>query len=247
MNKTSTHETGAAYNLMSTVRSTDFYGSGDVNEWKSDNRWDYLSIWLYVEKPEGVSAESTKIARLWGRDTLTIPFNTWYEYRLTKEALANDMPRPFATLAGSQGINTGSSNYNGWNTALFYLGEYGYTGDYKVYVDSISYEKHSIFEVTATQDATTHEVTVTITPNGDIDFADFSNISYNVMFGGDARSKAIAGTTQTPTFTFTPNPNVDAYSGAEIGNTVIYGICVTLTYNGVTYTGYYNIYAHYAS
>ena len=242
LNKTFTHSSGAAYALMSTVRNSDFYGASTVNQWKNDTRWDYLSIWMYIEKPEGETAETTTICRVWGRATVTVPFDTWFEYKLTKEALSNDMSRPFATLSGSQGTNTSNSAYNGWNVPLFYLGGDKYQGDYKVFVDSISYEKHDVFEVTATQNEQTHEITVTINPNEGITLADFSDINYRIVFRGNEQAKNIqTGTTEALSFTFTPNPYEDRWFTDNPSTTETYGICVTLTYNDVKYTGYYNI------
>ena len=242
MNKSYTHSSGAAYNVMSSVRSTDFYGSTNSIAWTQDASWDYLSIWMYIEKPEGETAETTTICRVWGRATVTVPFDTWFEYKLTKEALSNDMSRPFATLSGSQGTNTSNSAYNGWNVPLFYLGGDKYQGDYKVFVDSISYEKHDVFEVTATQNEQTHEITVTINPNEGITLADFSDINYRIVFRGNEQAKNIqTGTTEALSFTFTPNPYEDRWFTDSPSTTETYGICVTLTYNDVKYTGYYNI------
>ncbi|MBQ8685055.1 MAG: hypothetical protein IJ514_02645 [Clostridia bacterium] len=136
---------GANYYLCSMTRDANFYRYANddsstkdattSDSWRDDTRWDYLSIWIYVAKPEGSTATQVELGGTYDSNTRMVDFDTWYEIQFDKTHCGQYFNRPYYTLASATSRNDNIM-------PLFILGAEADAG-YTVYVDKISYEKNA--------------------------------------------------------------------------------------------------------
>ena len=150
LSQAQTNSSGANYYLCSMTRGADFYryanddsstkDSTTGDSWRTDPRWDYLSVWVYIVGETGAQVE---LAANYDIGALMVDCNKWVELQLTKTHLggttttSNDaaMKRPYYTLAA---VSARTDNL----APLFVVGD-GTDANYTVYVDKISYEKNA--------------------------------------------------------------------------------------------------------
>ena len=133
----------AAAGLAQTVFGLDEapeYG-GYLLGFNSEN-WDYLSIPVYVTKPEGVESDTLSIYYVdanAGSDVIeNVPYNTWYELKLDKPIIM----RTFSYLGRLFRQFSTSNDKNHRNPLL--LAANGTVEN--MYFDSMSFEKYTEFE-----------------------------------------------------------------------------------------------------
>ncbi len=132
-------EAGLAKTVFGTEKSPEY--GGYLLGFNSED-WDYLSIPVYVTKPEGVESDTLSIYYVdakEGSDVIeNVPYNTWYELKLDKPIIM----RTFAYLGRlfNQFSNTNDKNHR--NPLL--LAANGTVEN--IYFDSMSFEKYTEYE-----------------------------------------------------------------------------------------------------
>lgn len=135
----STNKTGAGteqspysyeYYIKSTYRNSNFYRygvdeNGDTDtsvSWENDNRWNYLSVWVYVK---GENGEKVTLSGRYNTGKSEIDCNSWYELKLKKTECNTALGNPYNVFAD------GNLTFN----ALLLS-----TGNHEIYLDKIAYE-----------------------------------------------------------------------------------------------------------
>ncbi len=101
-----TATTTYSYFFKSTYRTTSFYrygvdaeGKEDKNiSWVDDTRWNYLSVWVYVDGEDGETAE---ISAKYNIGKKTVNCNEWVEMKFTKTEISNFGGNPFNIFSPS--------------------------------------------------------------------------------------------------------------------------------------------------
>ncbi len=103
--------------------------------------WDYLSIWIYLDKKDAQPTDKTIIYGVYDvKIDAEVPYNTWYELKVDKFYVARSY--------GNRGIKEPFCTYKG-SFPTFFLAQsrndaqYEANKDVVVYVDSMSFAKYS--------------------------------------------------------------------------------------------------------
>lgn len=114
---------GHAYYVQSSQRDGNFYATN----WESDDSWNYISIWMYVQKPQDAKYESVTFgAGTYYQAPQNVPYDTWYEFVLPKTNVKTAYNNP--------------ADVFGYGNGTLKCALVTKTEGLTVYIDEISYE-----------------------------------------------------------------------------------------------------------